>query len=61
MMSFSGVSEQELEAKQEIDTSFGETLSWQYLQYVRKNPISWTVPAYILYGNALHRGAGEVS
>ena len=50
MMSFAGVSEAELEARQEVDTEFGERLSWRYLQYVRGNPISWTAPTCILYG-----------
>ena len=50
MMKFAGVSESELEAKKEIDTSFGEKLSWEYLCYVRNNPINWTVPTWILYG-----------
>lgn len=50
MMKWANVSEQELKQKQEIATNFGETLSWEYLCYVRENPISWNVPTYILYG-----------
>ena len=50
LMTFAGVSERELEAKGEIDTAFGEKLSWEYLLYVRKNPIIWNVKTYILYG-----------
>ena len=50
LMTFAGVSERELEAKGEIDTAFGEKLSWKYLLYVRKNPIIWNVKTYILYG-----------
>lgn len=34
----------------EIPTEFGETLSWNYLTYVREHPVSWSVPTRILYG-----------
>lgn len=27
-----------------------ETLSWDYLCYVRENQIEWNVPTYMLYG-----------
>ena len=50
MMAWAGVTEQELEEKQEIPTDFGETLSWNYLTYVREHPISWHIPTRILYG-----------
>ena len=50
MMQWAGVTEQELAEKQEIPTQFGETLSMQYLRYVRKHPIVWQVPTRILYG-----------
>ncbi len=50
MMVWAGVSEQELAEKSEISTDFGETLSWNYLSYVRKHPVSWRVPTCILYG-----------
>ena len=50
MMMWAGVTEQELAEKQEISTRFGETLSWQYLCYVREHPIVWQVPTRILYG-----------
>lgn len=49
MMSWANVTESELREKQEIITSFGETLSWKYLCYVRGNPIVWKVPTEILY------------
>ena len=49
LMSMSNVSEEELYNKKEISTSFGETLSWDYLTYVRNNPIEWNVPTDILY------------
>lgn len=50
MMMWAGVSEEELAEKLEIPTEFGETLSWNYLTYVRTHPISWHVPTRILYG-----------
>ena len=50
MMQWSNVTEQELAEKREIATNFGETLSWEYLCYVRKHPINWNVPTWILYG-----------
>ena len=50
MMMWSNVTEDELEIKKEISTDFGETLSWDYLCYVRKHPIEWNIPTYILYG-----------
>ncbi len=49
MMSSAGVSEAELQAKQEIDTPYGAKLSWKYLQYVRDNPLNWTAPTWILH------------
>ena len=50
MMILAGVTEQKLYEEKEIETSFGETLSWEYLCYVRENPIQWNVPTHILYG-----------
>lgn len=50
MMQWSNVTEQYLAEKREISTDFGETLSWEYLCYVRKHPIVWNVPTCILYG-----------
>ena len=50
MMLWSNVTEKELEKRGEIATDFGETLSWDYLCYVREHPIAWSVPTYILYG-----------
>ena len=49
MMTWANVSEEELSIKKEIETPFGETLSWEYLSYVRKNPIYWNIPTEILY------------
>lgn len=54
MMIWANVSEPELAEKSEIPTSFGETLSWRYLCYVRKHPIAWRVPTCILYGERDH-------
>ena len=50
MMSWANVTEEELEAKRVIPTSFGEDLSWEYLRYVRTHPLRWEVPTEILYG-----------
>jgi len=49
MMGWANVSEEELRGKGEIPTDFGETLSWEYLCFVRENPITWNVPTEILY------------
>lgn len=50
MMVWADVSEDKLKQEKEIATSFGETLSWEYLCYVREHSISWNIPTYILYG-----------
>lgn len=50
MLMWSNVNEKELQSKKLIPTEFGETLSWDYLCYVRNNPINWHIPTYILYG-----------
>ena len=39
MMLWSNTTEEELREKGEIETSFEETLSWDYYQYVRSHPI----------------------
>lgn len=50
MMKWAGVTEERLEQEKEIPTSFGQTLSWAYLSYVRQHPVvDWTVPTEILY------------
>lgn len=51
MMGWANVSEEELREKGRIQTSFGQTLSWEYLGYVRSHPIRWDVPTEILYGS----------
>lgn len=50
MMQMSGITEAELKEKGEIPTAFGETLSWEYLSYVREHPVKWDAPTEILYG-----------
>ena len=49
MMTLSKVSEKALYEEKVITTSFGETLSWEYLSYVRIHPITWNIPTNILY------------
>jgi pimeloyl-ACP methyl ester carboxylesterase len=52
MMKWSYVTEQDLKEKQEILTSMGETIYWDYYCYVIDNPIiKWGVPTAILYGS----------
>ncbi len=51
MIKWAGATEQELEEKRIIPVDFGDDLSWDYLQYVRKHKIIWTVPTDILYGS----------
>ena len=50
MMFLENITEKELYKKKKIKTSFGETVSWDYLTFARKNPIEWNIPTYILYG-----------
>lgn len=50
MMIWSNITEEELFSRKEIPTDFGETLSWEYLCYVRTHPIRWNIPTHILYG-----------
>ena len=49
MMRQAGVTEAALQEKREIETSFGEKLSWRYLCYVRENPVRWNAHTDILY------------
>lgn len=52
MMLWAGVTEPELEEKKVVKTGFGEDLSWDYLQYVRRSrPAAWETPTHILYGD----------
>lgn len=50
MMKWAGIDIKELARRGEIKTDFGETLSWEYLCYVRNHPIKWQIPTEILYG-----------
>lgn len=50
MMMWANITEEELENRSNIETDFGQKLSWEYLFYVRNNPINWTIPTHILYG-----------
>lgn len=50
MMRWANVTKSDLENNGTIATEFGETLSWQYLNFVRENPVRWEVPSAILYG-----------
>ena len=50
MLTWAGETEETLCEKQTIPTAFGETLSWEYLTYVRAHPIEWHIPTNILYG-----------
>lgn len=54
MLLWADVTEEALRARGCIETAFGETLSWEYLCYVREHPIRWTVPTHILYGEKDH-------
>ena len=51
MMIWANVTEQDLYKEKEIETSFGETLSWEYLCCVREHPVVWNIPTKILYGD----------
>lgn len=50
MMMWANVCEKDLMERKEIATDFGETLSWEYLCYVRENQVKWNIPTCILYG-----------
>lgn len=50
MMLWSGVTEEELKAKQEIPTDI-DTLRWDYYEYILSHPIEkWNFLTKILYG-----------
>ncbi|WP_428771308.1 alpha/beta hydrolase [Treponema sp. HNW] len=51
IMKCENITEDELILKKDIETSFGESLSWQYLSYVRKNTIHWDIPTNILFAD----------
>ena len=55
MMDWAGITEEQLQQQGEIGTSFGQTLSWKYLCWVRAHPAhAWTCPTAILYGSGDH-------
>ena len=51
MMKCENITEDKLMSEKEIETSFGEPLSWEYLSYVRKNTIHWDIPTNILFAD----------
>lgn len=54
MMLWANITEDELRDRKEIKTAFGETLSWDYLCYVKENPLTWKIPTSILFGEKDH-------
>jgi hypothetical protein len=50
MMNYDRITDEMLREKKFIQSSFGETLSWEYLAFVRANPVKWNIPTSILYG-----------
>ena len=52
MMTWAGLTEERLEREREIPTDFGQTLSWDYLKYVRQHPVhALSAHTNILYGD----------
>lgn len=51
MMQWAGVTEEQLQQAGNIPTSFGETLSWPYLCWVREHLLQWHTPTQVLYGD----------
>lgn len=60
MMRWAGITEPELQRSGQIPTDFGETLSWDYLHWVREHPLRWNVPTAILYAGQDHLTARSV-
>lgn len=53
MMTWFSVSEERLQAEQIVSTPIGQTLYWDYYQYVKEHPVTqWSAPTQILYGSA---------
>ena len=52
ILQWAGVTEEDLKERGLIETAFGEILSWEYLQWIRKHSIHWSIPTSILYGSA---------
>ncbi|ASS37479.1 alpha/beta hydrolase [Mogibacterium pumilum] len=51
MMKCENITEDKLMSEKEIETSSGESLSWEYFSYVRKNTIHWDIPTNILFAD----------
>lgn len=52
MMRWANVTEQQLQQAGKIPTDFGETLSWEYLCWVRQHPLRWkNRRTQVLYGD----------
>lgn len=51
MLNWANVTEADLRQQGTIATEFGETLSWEYLSWVRAHPLNWNTPTHILYGS----------
>ena len=51
MMIWANVSLEELKEQKRIETSFGETLDYEYYTYVKNNPLIWNKETYVLYGD----------
>lgn len=55
MMGWAAVSAEKLQAKKEIPTDFGETLSWEYYTFAKQHPITqWNSSTAILYAGQDH-------
>lgn len=52
MMMWADVSIEELKMQKRIETSFNETLDYDYYCYVKDNPVIWDKETYILYGDS---------
>ena len=50
MMSWGGITDDELHEKKIIETPLGEPLSWEYLTFVREHPLDFRGDIRILYG-----------
>jgi alpha-beta hydrolase superfamily lysophospholipase len=52
MMAWTGVNEETLREKRTVPTPIGETLDWDYYQYVKAHSVDqWDAPTAILYGS----------
>jgi len=54
MLLWANVTENDLRQRKVIPTDFGEPLSWDYLNWVRENPVNWRIPTHILYAEKDH-------